>query len=101
MRQPKLGRALRLVLRKLAEKTVNGAAIKTRPESRFAHCLAAGHGHGLIIIRHPADHVGMWFDVAHFGDGGLNYACSRIKSVAQRFAAFRSASLSRSRSRMN
>src|ERR1051326_7409844 len=68
MRQTEFRRALGLMLRKLAKvivKAIRRAAIESRPERRFANRLATRDRHSHIIIRDPADHVRVRFDVFH------------------------------------
>ena len=68
MRQPKLRRALRLVVGELAEvvvEAVDGRAVEARPEGRLAHGGAPGGDHVLIVVSRAADHVAVRFDVAH------------------------------------
>src|SRR5436309_2191972 len=68
MRQAEFSRALGLVIRKLAEiiiKPLWPTAIVTGPECRLADRAASRGDHRLVVIRHAADHVSVWLDVAH------------------------------------
>jgi hypothetical protein len=68
MREKELGGALRLVIRELAKvivKTLRPAAVVSGPKGRLANGAAAGGDHRLVVVRHPADHVSVGFDVAH------------------------------------
>ena len=66
--QAELGSALGLVLGQLAElikKPIYGTAVESGPKRRFANGGTTGSGQPQVIISHPADHVGVWFDVFH------------------------------------
>ena len=68
MRQAVFRCPLWFVLRNLAEvvvKTLRGTAVKAGPESRFSDGGAAGGSHVTVIVRDPADHVGVRFNEAH------------------------------------
>ena len=58
-------------LTKIIVKALCGAAIEAGPECRFAYRLAPSHDHRLIIIRRPADHVAVRFDISHRGNQSL------------------------------
>ena len=69
--EAELGGTLRFVAGELAKvivKASGGTAVETGPEGWFAHGQAAGGDHGAVIIRYPADHVGVGLDVAHRRD---------------------------------
>ena len=68
MREAVLGRALRLVLRELAEviiETVRCLAVEARPEGRFADGRATRQGHRLVVVGGAAHHVAVRFDITH------------------------------------
>ena len=74
MRQPKHRGTTRLVLGQLAKvivKSLCRAAIEACPKRRLTHRLTACHDHRLIIIRRPADHVAVRFDISHRGNQSL------------------------------
>src|SRR6202453_3492215 len=80
MRQPEFLRALRLILRELAEiivKTIRAAPVEAGPECRFADGGASAGDHPDVIIRDAADHVCVGFDIAHGGSVVIQLAKSR------------------------
>ena len=52
-------------LTKVIVKSLRRAAIKSGPKRRLTNRLTSGHHHRLIIIRRPADHVAVRFDISH------------------------------------
>ena len=70
MLDAEFGGTLWLVVGELAVvvmKTLRRSTVKAGPEGRFADDLAAGEGHGLVVVSGATDHVGVWFDIRHFG----------------------------------
>src|SRR5690606_34916520 len=60
-----------LVFSKLGEiivKALRGTPVVSSPKGRFANCRAACRYHCKIVIRRAADHVAVWFDIAHVLD---------------------------------
>ena len=52
-------------LAKVIAKTVDAAAVESRPERRFADGDAAHPRHPLVVIRHTGNHVHVGVDVIH------------------------------------
>ncbi len=71
--EAEFGGAFRFVvgeLGKVIEETVGGFPVVTGPESGFANGGATGGDHGEVIVGRAADHVAVWFDIAHDQDFG-------------------------------
>src|SRR5262249_55172826 len=70
MRQSEFRRPLRFMLgelRKIIKETGGRTAVEASPKGGFANGSAAGSDHVAVVIGHPANHMGMRLDVAHFG----------------------------------
>ena len=68
MCEAKLGGAFRFLVGELAKvimKAIDTAAVEAGPEGGLTDAGATGSGHLDVVIRRPADHVTVRFDVAH------------------------------------
>jgi len=65
-------------LAKIIVKSGRGTAIKPGPKSGLADGLATRSYDFDIVIRYPADHVGMWLDVFQSGNTAVPGATRRF-----------------------
>ena len=56
-------------LAEVVVESAGGRAVEAGPERRLADDLAAGDREFFVVIRRPADHVGVWLDVFHDESG--------------------------------